>query len=91
MGRDARGWTIEYEGHDFERFFSKLGGYEQAVLAAAINQVLKVHGIDICQASGASLSATDSTSSACVGRCGRSSQQPEWRRRRVWQVLTGWF
>ena len=49
MDRDARGWSIEYEGADFERFFSKLGGYEQAVLAAAINHVLKVHGVDICQ------------------------------------------
>lgn len=49
MGRDAREWRIEYEGAAFERFFSRLGGYEQAVLTAAINHVLKVHGIDICQ------------------------------------------
>jgi hypothetical protein len=49
MNRASRVWSIEYEGADFERFFSRLGGYEQAVLAAAIDHVLKVHGVDICQ------------------------------------------
>lgn len=41
-------WTIEYEGDAFARFFSGLGNYEQAVLTAAIEHVLAVHGIDIC-------------------------------------------
>lgn len=49
MDRRLPGWTIEYEGAGFERFFVKLAGYEQAVLVAAIEHVLKVHGIDICQ------------------------------------------
>lgn len=49
MDRGPRGWSIEYEGADFERFFSRLGDYERVVLTAAINQVLRVHGIDICR------------------------------------------
>jgi putative component of toxin-antitoxin plasmid stabilization module len=41
-------WSIEYEGATFERFFSSLPEYEQAVLTAAIEHVLEAHGIDIC-------------------------------------------
>ena len=41
-------WDIEYEGEIFGRFYSSLGEYEQAVLTAAIEHVLAVHGIDIC-------------------------------------------
>ncbi|GEP27621.1 hypothetical protein [Cryobacterium levicorallinum] len=41
-------WTIEYEGESFARFYSSLGEYEQAVVTAAIEHVLAVHGIDIC-------------------------------------------
>lgn len=42
-------WSVEYaEGGAFERFFWSLGVYEQAVLTAAIEHVLKAHGIDIC-------------------------------------------
>ncbi|MCM3662614.1 type II toxin-antitoxin system RelE/ParE family toxin [Georgenia satyanarayanai] len=42
-------WTIEYEGDAFERFFTSLTSYEQAVLTAAIEHVLMRSGIDICQ------------------------------------------
>jgi len=31
-------WSVEYEGATFERFFSSLPEYEQAVLTAAIEQ-----------------------------------------------------
>lgn len=41
-------WSVDYEGDWFERFFLSLPEYEQAVLAAAIEHVLEVHGIDIC-------------------------------------------
>ena len=41
-------WTIEYDGDAFERFYSSLPEYEQAVLAAAIRHVLAVDGIDVC-------------------------------------------
>lgn len=41
-------WTIEYEGNAFVRFVMSLPEYEQAVLHAAIEHVLAVHGIDIC-------------------------------------------
>lgn len=41
-------WSVEYEGDAFERFVLSLPAYEQAVLIAAIEQVLQVHGIDIC-------------------------------------------
>jgi hypothetical protein len=41
-------WSIEYEGDAFERFLFSLPAYEQAVLVAAIEIVLKVDGIDIC-------------------------------------------
>ena len=41
-------WTTEYEGDAFERFYSSLPEYEQAVLAAAIRHVLAVDGIDVC-------------------------------------------
>lgn len=42
-------WSIEYDqGGKFERFFSTLGNYEQAVLVAAIENVLEPYGIDIC-------------------------------------------
>lgn len=45
-------WSTEYdEGGKFERFFLSLEGYEQAVVAAAIEHVLEVHGIDICSGS----------------------------------------
>lgn len=42
------GWSIEYEGDAFERFLESLPGYEQAVLVAAIEHVLQVHGIEVC-------------------------------------------
>lgn len=41
-------WTTEYFDDRFERFFRSLPGYQQAVLAAAIQQVLEVFGPDIC-------------------------------------------
>ena len=41
-------WSIEYEGDAFERFLFALPAYEQAVLVAAIEIVLKADGIDIC-------------------------------------------
>lgn len=41
-------WSVEYEGDEFERFLTTLPAYEQAVLIAAIEHVLQVHGIDIC-------------------------------------------
>jgi len=41
-------WTIEYEGDVFERFFLSLPEYEQAVLTAALENVLEVYGIDVC-------------------------------------------
>ena len=40
--------SIEYEGDAFERFFMSLPDCEQAVLGAAIGQILAFHGIDIC-------------------------------------------
>lgn len=46
MGKTA--WTIEYEGTAFEAFLFSLPEYEQAVLVAAIEQVLARYGIDIC-------------------------------------------
>jgi len=42
-------WTVEYEGDAFARFYSSLPEYEQAVLTAAIEHVLSVLGIDICE------------------------------------------
>lgn len=44
----ARPWRIEYSGEHFERFVRKLPEYDQAVLVAAVEQVLAVEGIDIC-------------------------------------------
>src|SRR4051794_22635403 len=41
-------WTIAFEGNAFEKFVRTLPPYEQAVLAAALEKVLQVHGIDIC-------------------------------------------
>lgn len=41
-------WSVDYEGDSFARFFFSLPEYEQAVLTAAIEHVLQVHGIDIC-------------------------------------------
>lgn len=41
-------WTLEYEGEKFERFFTSLPEYEQAVLTAALTHVLEVRGIDVC-------------------------------------------
>lgn len=46
---DQTEWTIEYEGEAFERFFLDLPQYEQAVLTAAIEHVLKRSGKDICK------------------------------------------
>lgn len=44
-----RPWTAELED-EFERWFKKeLDQYEQAVLTAAIENVLEVHGIAICE------------------------------------------
>lgn len=45
---DQGSWTVEYEGEQFERFFNGLPDYEQAVLTAAITEVLQVRGIDVC-------------------------------------------
>lgn len=42
------GWSVEYEGESFERFLLSLSAYEQAVVLAAIENVLQVYGIDIC-------------------------------------------
>lgn len=43
-------WSIEYdEDGKFERFFDRLGEYEQAVLIAAVENILEPYGIDICQ------------------------------------------
>jgi hypothetical protein len=42
------GWSIEYEGESFARFYRSLPEYEQAVLTAALYHVLRVDGIDIC-------------------------------------------
>lgn len=41
-------WSVNYAGDSFERFFLSLPEYEQAVLTAAIEHVLVVHGINIC-------------------------------------------
>lgn len=41
-------WSVEYVGDSFERFLLSLPAYEQAVLIAAIEHVLQVHGVDIC-------------------------------------------
>jgi hypothetical protein len=41
-------WTIEIEGEDFLRFTRSLSAYEQAVMAAALDHVLAVRGIDVC-------------------------------------------
>lgn len=41
-------WTVDYEGEGFERFLGSLPEYEQAVLIAAIEHILKVLGPDIC-------------------------------------------
>ena len=41
-------WSVEYYGDRFERFVRTLPEYEQAVLFAAVENVLQVHGIDIC-------------------------------------------
>jgi hypothetical protein len=41
------GWSIEYEGEGFARFYRSLLEYEKAVLTAALEHVLRVHGIDI--------------------------------------------
>lgn len=41
-------WRIEIEGDDFNKFVRKLPAYEQAVLFAAIEQVLALSGPDIC-------------------------------------------
>jgi putative component of toxin-antitoxin plasmid stabilization module len=40
-------WTSETESA-FDRWFSSLGPYKQAVLSAAIENVLEVYGMDIC-------------------------------------------
>lgn len=47
-GDDVTNWSIEYEGDRFEKFLLGLPQYEQAVLVAAIEHVLAVHGIDVC-------------------------------------------
>src|SRR5699024_2867670 len=40
-------WRIEYADHGFERFLRALPGYERAVAIAAIEHVLRPHGIDV--------------------------------------------
>ncbi|PKQ25121.1 MAG: hypothetical protein CVT64_11365 [Actinobacteria bacterium HGW-Actinobacteria-4] len=42
-------WRIEYSGDRFERFLRKLPEYEQAVAVAAIERVLAVEGLAICE------------------------------------------
>jgi hypothetical protein len=46
---ERAGWTITYEGDKFERFLLSLPEYEQAVLVAAIEYVLRVYGVNICE------------------------------------------
>jgi putative component of toxin-antitoxin plasmid stabilization module len=46
---ERAGWTITYEGDKFERFLLSLSEYEQAVLVAAIEYVLRVYGVNICE------------------------------------------
>ena len=41
-------WAVEVASDDFERFVRKLPEYEQAVVVAAIQHVLAVEGIGIC-------------------------------------------
>ncbi len=49
VGELRRGeWTTEYFDDRFERFFLSLSGYQQAVLAAAVEYFLEVYGPDIC-------------------------------------------
>lgn len=49
MGCERR-WTTEIYDRTFERWFEKeLDQYEQAVLRAAIEQILERYGIDICE------------------------------------------
>lgn len=45
-------WSVDYEdGGKFEAFFNSLEAYEQAVVTAAIENVLERMGIDICSGS----------------------------------------
>ena len=46
--RTVTRWTVEYEGASFELFYRRLPDHAQAVLAAAIENVLAVHGMDVC-------------------------------------------
>ena len=42
-------WDVEYNDDKFEKFVESLPEYEQAVLFAAIDHVLAIAGIDICE------------------------------------------
>ncbi len=42
-------WKLVVGSDNYVRFFRRLNGHEQAVLVAALDQVLRVHGISICQ------------------------------------------
>lgn len=44
----AERWTVEVASDDFERFVRKLPEYEQAVVVAALQHVLAVDGVGIC-------------------------------------------
>lgn len=83
-------WTIEYEGEAFARFFFSLGDYEQAVLTAAIEHVLAVHGIDICNGEWASPCSAGSTSSAFARHFTQSSLRRTRPCPRILSPLTEW-
>lgn len=42
-------WPVEFASEDFSRFSRSLHEYEQAILVAAIRDVLAVEGIAICE------------------------------------------
>ncbi len=44
----AHEWTVEIAGDDFVRFLRKLPVYERDVVDAAIQHVLAVEGIAVC-------------------------------------------
>ncbi|MCP3426662.1 hypothetical protein NBM05_11780 [Rothia sp. AR01] len=50
MSHPTGAWTVEYDDRGrFERFFRGLGEYEQAVLVAAVQNVLEPLGTDMCR------------------------------------------
>lgn len=48
LGMDEH-WKVDYFEGTFERSFSSLGPYEQAVLGAAVKHVLAPGGMDVCR------------------------------------------